>query len=587
MKERKTMKIDYSRKRLGDQADKYYNEGNYLAALRLAYRQYELYAGVGDDGDIFTRLSDIYEGMGLYSSAINWWFRFLDIAEEEDLPDIYEGLAVNYLNMGNETQSAYYYNRLIDADETLPEETKMDIIDAFSKDKRSRFRFVYPPRLADYSKELDLGSRALKAGDCKNAIQTLERVEKGSRDYPAAKEMQAVAHLLAGEIDDAERICLELLEETPDDVRVLATLAAAYLEQGKTEESRELALKLYDMPQEDTDDLYKVATVCCENGLHEQAYRKFCQLEEKLPYDGRMLYFKAVSAYKCGLLDEAERAFDVLCTVYPDAEVGKYYLKALRLRGEGGEDGKPTEEPNYFYHLPQEEREARCRSLLHIVNCAKDEAQLFGLVALHDGYFRWCFDELDGSDHDLQFLALTTAEHVRADEFIREVMLDPEVLDVLKIETLRLLFMRNEDMEIGVVLCHIYRRLFLSRICIGRKKRKRFLEGYAKIASKFVVVSDGYGKRIKAAAESLYRALETYNSLDLVQSSDDCACAIFLLSGLKELGRDIDSIASAFDADPARVRVLLTTVASDKYGEKKETQNNGSDEKEEKTNEID
>ena len=87
--------------------------------------------------------------------------------------------------------------------------------------------------------------------------------------------------------------------------------------------------------------------------------------------------------------------------------------------------------------------------------------------------------------------------------------------------------------------------------------------------------------------ESLYRALETYNSLDLVQSSDDCACAIFLLSGLKELGRDIDSIASAFDADPARVRVLLTTVASDKYGEKKETQNNGSDEKEEKTNEID
>ncbi|MBP3434493.1 MAG: hypothetical protein J6K50_04385, partial [Clostridia bacterium] len=365
------------------------------------------------------------------------------------------------------------------------------------------------------------------------------------------------------------------------------TLAAAYLEQGKTEESRELALKLYDMPQEDTDDLYKVATVCCENGLHEQAYRKFCQLEEKIPYDGRMLYFKAVSAYKCGLLDEAERAFDVLCTVYPDAEVGKYYLKALRLRGEGGEDGKPTEEPNYFYHLPQEEREARCRSLLHIVNCAKDEAQLFGLVALHDGYFRWCFDELDGSDHDLQFLALTTAEHVRADEFIREVMLDPEVLDVLKIETLRLLFMRNEDMEIGVVLCHIYRRLFLSRICIGRKKRKRFLEGYAKIASKFVVVSDGYGKRIKAAAESLYRALETYNSLDLVQSSDDCACAIFLLSGLKELGRDIDSIASAFDADPARVRVLLTTVASDKYGEKKETQNNGSDEKEEKTNEID
>ena len=130
MDKRKTAKIDYSLERLSSQADKYYNEGKYLSALRLAYRQYDLYGG---DGDVFARLCDIYEGMGLHGSALNWWYRFLDIATEEDLPEIYEGIAVNYLNLGNESQAAYYYNLLIDSDAMIPAETKREIAESFVK----------------------------------------------------------------------------------------------------------------------------------------------------------------------------------------------------------------------------------------------------------------------------------------------------------------------------------------------------------------------------------------------------------------------------------------------------------------------
>lgn len=558
----KTLTIDYSRKRLAAQADKYYNEGKFVSALRLAYKELELYGG---DGDVYTRLADIYEGMGLHGSALNFWFRFLDVAEEEDLPDIYEGLAVNYLNMGNETQSAYYYNRLIDADDTLPEEAKMEIVDAFAKDKKSGFRFVYPPNLADYSKEMDSGSKALKAGDCVRAKAFLSVVEKGSKDYASAQEMLAVANLLSGDIQEAERICIVLLEEKPDDIRVLATLAAVYLEQEKNEKSKEIALRLCEMPTQDTDELYKVATVCCENGLHAKAYEKFVELEEKMPFDGRMLYFKGVAAHKSGMFKEAQAAFDTLCAVYPDAEVAKYYLKELRLYDNGQGEDVTLSEPNYFYHLPQEEREERCRALIHIGNAPKDEAQIFGLLALHDGYFRWCFDEMDGADHELQYLAIVTAAHVRADDFLREVLLDPDVVDILKVETLRLLYERNEENEVGVVLCHIYKRVALDRIQIGRKKRKRFLEAHAKVASKFVVIRDEYGARIKNAAEELYNALEAHDSLDLVENSDDCACAIFLLTGLKELKGEIETIATAFDANPAKVRVLLSTAISARY----------------------
>ena len=580
MKKGNVKKIDLSRKRIAHLADQYYNEGKYIASLRLAYRELTAYGG---DPDVYARLSDIYETMGLQGSAINCYFRFLDVAEEADLPDIYEGLAANFLSIGNESASAYYYNKLIDADDTISDEAKLDIAEVFSTKKKDKFRFVYPPRLADYSEEINLGSRALKSGDCRRAITEFSKIVKGAKEYESAKEMQAVAHLLAGETKEAEEVCLELISQYPRSVRAKATLAAVYLEQNRADESREIAKELSVLELTDTDDLYKVATVCCENGLHDEAYKKFVILDEKMPYDGRMLYFKAVSAYKSGRIGEAEKALDCLCTVYPDAEVAKYYLKAIRAYKEA-KAAKTDEEvipPEliYFYHLPQEEREHRCASMLKIGSCPKDEAQIFGLLALHDGYFHWCFDEMDGGDHDLQYLGLVTAAHVRADEFLQEVLLDFEVADVLKVETLRMLIERNEDMDVGLVLCNIYRRIPVYKIKIGRKRRAKFIEAYAKIASKFIVIKDAYADKIASAAETLYRALEKENALDLIDNSDDSACAIFLLSGIREMGNDTARICSAFDANLAKVQVLLSYVLpARKQSEKNEKKEETADE---------
>ena len=489
----------------------------------------------------------------------------MDIAAEEDLPDVYEGLAINFLGIGNERQSAYYYEKLIDADESIPDEMKMDVAQAFAQDKRAGYRFTYPPKLADYSKELTSGSKALKAGDSKRAIEIFGQVAKGSKQYASAKEMQAVAYLLESKPDEAEKACLELLEENPDEVRVLATLAAVYLEQGRTDESRALAEKLSQLSLEDADDLYKVATVCCENGLHDQAYQKFVQLDKKMPYDGRMMYFKAVSAYNSGRIKECERAFDELCTIYPDAEVAKYYLREIRNYIEKTENGEEAQKPEliYFYHLPQEERENRCRSLIKLSSSPSDEAQVFGLLALHDGYFQWCFDEMDGGDRDLQYLGLVTAAHVHADEFLQDVLLDFEVADVLKIEVLRMLIERNEDMDIGVVICHIYKCVPVHKIQIGRKRRKKFIEAYARLASKFIVINEGYSIKMKRAAEKLYRALEKHEALDLIDSADDCACALYLLAGIHELGKDMAWVASAFEANLAKVQVLLSYTVED------------------------
>jgi hypothetical protein len=121
-----------------------------------------------------------------------------------------------------------------------------------------------------------------------------------------------------------------------------------------------------------------------------------------------------------------------------------------------------------------------------------------------------------------------------------------------------------------LVLCNIYKRLYLPRITIGRKRRKKFLEAFSKVASKFIVIKESYADKLKAAAEALYHALEQYDSLDLVDNSDDCACAIYMMAGLKELGKDPALIAAAFEANVERVKVLLSAAVSSGFGVKKE-----------------
>lgn len=546
------LKLNMDREKLVSLSEKYYADGNYLAALRFTCKEMELYGG---GYEAYIRMSDIYENLGLNAYALKCLFFALDNANEEELPDLYEGIAVNYLSLGEEAASAYYYNLLIGVDDTLTKENKMEIASAFAKDRKEKLRFVWPPELADFSRELEKGSRALKNGDLRTAIREFDKVAKGNKDYAEARQMQAVALLLDGKTEEAERACKDILAEKPDDVPTRSTLAAVYLEQGRAEESYAIAKELSKVKASTTDELYKVATVCCENGLDAEAYERFVELEKKMPCDGKMLYFKGVSAYRSGKLAQAEDSFHKLCTLYPDAAVGKYFLRKIRRELAGEEtDG---EEIAYFYRLPQTERERRCRELVAVGRLPAAEAELLAEDEALRESLEWCFDEMDGMDDDLQYVAIVVAARVRADGFLREKLLDQEVNDLLKIEGIRLLLERNEEEKVGIVLYNVYRSIRLRRIQIGRKKRKKFISAYAHVAAKFSIISPAHGVKIQHAAEKLYRMLEALELLDIAEKEDDIACAIYLLSELTELGRDLTTVAKAFEAYAETVRLLV------------------------------
>lgn len=558
-----------ARERLSQLAERYFEKGDYVSALRFVHKEI---VECGTDVDNLIRLADIYETMGLHELALNYWYRVLDVCAEADFPDVYEGLATNYLSVGDEQRAAFYYNRLIDADSMISEEFKEEVAQAFSKDKSSKFKVVYPSDSADYSKEVEEGSLYLKNGNIKRAIEVLGKVEAGSKEYAKAREMQAVAYLLAEQVDEAEKICLELVEKYPDSAQALSTLAAVYMEKGEAEKCRAIAVELCKKKLTTAEEKYKVATVACEAELHEEAYRLFAELEEEMPYDQKVLYFQAVAAYKCGEVNRAIALLEKLCILYPKAVVARYYLEEIKKTASApiceaaptkngfsvcGYSSNNSVDIQYYYRLPIAEKERRIGELFEIEKLDRKRAKALGKSFWEKGYFDWCFDEMDGMDRDLQFLALTIAEYAFCDEFLREKLLDKDLPDVLKVEILRELCKRNVEDNFGVVLYHIYREVPIHKIVVGRKARNKFLEGYASVYSKLAIVKDENADAIADAAEKLYFAIEEKGETKLFDDENATSCAIFVLSGVKEFGSNAAALAKLFETDQEKVEKLL------------------------------
>ena len=103
-------KLDFSDEFLLESVEKRFQEGNYLGALTLLNKRNAMYAPSADAAAL---AADIYEEMELYPLAADAWFRFLDTCNEADFSEGYEGLAIAFMNMGREVQSAMYYQRYL------------------------------------------------------------------------------------------------------------------------------------------------------------------------------------------------------------------------------------------------------------------------------------------------------------------------------------------------------------------------------------------------------------------------------------------------------------------------------------------
>ena len=552
----KTDRIDLSADRLISMAVDFMENHSYLSALKMLNKNAVLN---GNDEDSYMLYAESFDDMGLYEKCVNGWFKYLDYAgESADFAEAYEGLAVSYMNMGMESFSAFYYNKLlIETDSGLTAENRKDIIDAFlNADNGNKLRFVYPPRLADYTEELDSGMECMRSNDFSGAIEQFSKISEGNEKYLPARNLIAMCSVITDNNEQAEAECMNILKHDPDNVQALTTLSAVRGQQHRTDEARELAFKLLSLSPKEDDDLYKIATVCCENGLHREAYEIFCRLDERLAYDCTLLYFKAVSAYNSGNVEKSLEIFDTLLTVYPNAVTADYWHGVVM-----DERDKPQEERRtleYFYRLPQDICEDNVTLLTAFSQLTDSEARSLYEDTDVLSIVHWCFDEGGGNtSFELKTLGALTALKFDFEDVVRDVLLDAFLPDSIKLEMLFELVKRNVADEYGVVVCNLYRRIPIVPVSVGKLKRKLFIKAYAQVFSRFAMLESEYPYKLAVATEELYEKLKREGRLEEIRSAPALAAAILTFSEVNEKGLTDKQICSFFGVSQAKVNQIL------------------------------
>ncbi len=546
----KTLEFDLGADRLIGIAADLVDSHNYIGALKMLNKNAE---ADGNDEDSYMLYAEIFDDMGLYERCVNGWFRFMDNTAECDWTDCYEGLAVSFMNLGNQHFSAYYYNKLLFENGEISSEDREQIVGDFLSAEENPLKFAYPPRLADCSQIFADGIEFMKSGEYDRAAAEFEKVDEENEKYFSARNYIAMCKIISDRTDEAEQECLNLLKRRPDDVQALTTLAAVKTEAGKRDEALALAEKLISLNPENPDEIYKIATVCCENKLHEQAYKLFCKLPEEFEYDQTVLYFKAVSAFNCGKYEESFTAFDNIVTINPDAVTARFYYNAARAMEQSGE----ITELGYFYRLPQEIRESSLKMLAAYLRLPAASAKKLSSALDLSACVKWCFDECDGTALDeLQSLAAHVAVKACMDDYVRDILLNAFLPDQLKIDTLSALCARNEFNCFGVVICNVYRRVTMQHIMLGRKKRANFMSAYSRLVAHFSILDDEHGKAFAASAEELYKTLSAQDRLDVAKDTDALTAAIYIKSGVREAGVTGKNLWQFFDVTKNRVSVI-------------------------------
>lgn len=526
----KSVSFDLSFERLVQTAENLIDSHDYINALRILNKNAECN---GDEAYTHMLYAQIFDDLALHEKCINEWFRFIALSDgldEDDLYDAYEGLAVSFMNIGDEHFSAYYYEKVLKLSGDIPEDMRTDILSSFVRNVKNPLKFVYPPEIADYSEAISDGIDLLKQNEYDKAIAEFEKVDIRNKSYAPARNLMAMGYMLSDRADRAEEECLKILEKFPDDIQALTTLAAVKTEQGKRDESKEYAYRLLQLKPKTNDELFKIATVCCENAMHEEAYKIFLKLEQEMPYDSSVLYFTAVSAYNCGHYDKCLSTFDKMLVLNPNAVTAEYF------RGKASISIKKNkhETMSYFYRLPPNERESTLKVLATIVALPSKQVEEMVDIVDVSRCIRWCFDESEGTGNtELQVLGAICAVRTGYDKIVSDFLLNAFIDDESKMKVLTELGERNEDAFWPVVFCNMNRGVRFLSLDLPRLKRKTFVSCYAYLAAHFALIDESISDKFAVSSTELYKKLEAEGKLKRVGKRNLLSAAIFLNSEVK------------------------------------------------------
>lgn len=140
---------------------------------------------------------------------------------------------------------------------------------------------------------------------------------------------------------------------------------------------------------------------------------------------------------------------------------------------------------------------------------------------------------------------------------MREILLDYEADELVKLSMMQSLVERNEDNSFGVVICNFYREFFTHKMEFEGRRPDQFLEAFAQVYSRYAITADENERKLLYAAEDVNYTLVDADAEDLFSEKEALAAAIYREARLSDGEHSIDAVAGLFGANVSTVKAIL------------------------------
>lgn len=503
--------------------------------------------------EIYKGIAQIYSQMDLLEQSNKYWFKYMFCAPENEVSISYEELAINYYYLDNLWNAGYYMHKKLSVDGYINrDDIDKEVLDFFSGEelRKNAYRIVYPYDKANYEPEIKSAKRALRAGDFKHAVHSLEKVPTPCRDQESDAEL-TLALVMNDELDKAEQHARQNIERFGQSVGAYCNLSTIYQMKDDVDKANYYYQKALSLRKGDEDEPYKIAT--CSIELNDHTTTKECveKILQDRPYETPMRFFYAIALINLGDYTGAIKELKKAYRLDPTDYTVEYYLGIAK-----GLENKTCSEKilpiAYVKELPKKVVQARCKQIKEML---KNPKNLSTEIKKNFKILKWGLEFGDEQTVKTSAMILSTRSAKKFFEVAIDVLLDPNQ----KIETKQLilyaLILKGYKGKIGFVLGGFYSSFIQKNMAFDKGKAVDIYScAYALCMSRMAFYGIEDLSKIPQSADKVYNGLKN-KITEAEVNNEELAGLILLECGYEDFDK-VEKVCKVFEVGQKKLTLL-------------------------------
>ena len=540
-------------------ADRLVGKEDYEGALIHLFSALEKCKTPQEKYDIYGDLGAVYSQLSLPEKSIEYWFKFLNYAKEEEKGEAYESLAMNYFYIDKPFEAGYYLHKKILLDGYISrDEIGEDIAEALGGDLDNRecYHIAYPYDRADYSYQKKLGKKAFGQGDYYRAIDIYSKIPKECMDEESFGEM-ALSGFFEGDDQTTINACKDSLEITGENLTAYCNLSTHYYNKGDYNKSAYYYKKALSLFDRGISQSYQVATCSIEQKDHLTLNFCLSNIIKERKYDLSMRTYYAISFINTGDYESALNEFSFLLRLNPlDRVIRYYYDLSLQLLG-GSEKAKRLLPLKYQKDYPEKITE-EFRKLIGLLIAEKKDLSILKNPKNLDALY-WGINSSDEQTNKECAILLWFAKNINGREILTDLLMDMEVRPGVKRVIIYTLMIFNYTKEFGVIAGNRFTKIKRAKLCFEDcPESEKFLYAYATVIARTAFWEMDENKKLAKSINNLYKKYKDL-IIDLELNVEELAVATICLSKIDAL-KDAKEISALFGVKYSRIKNLIELV---------------------------